>query len=88
MIKKITGITFFILIFINIGFFVSSIKLSDEIARFEQNTLVLHQQNIELQKELARYDSFQYAASMAASLDYIKKSTPVYLDNLKYAKGY
>ncbi len=75
----------FTLIIINIGFFISSIKLSDEIANFEQNTRIIHQQNIELQKDLANYDSFQYAASMAAALNFIKPVQPVYLENLKYA---
>ncbi len=87
MIKKIIGIIFFVLIIINIGLFVSSIKLSDEIAVYERNTQKTHEQNIELQKQVARYDSIQFAASAAASLNFVKQSAPVYLDNLKYARG-
>lgn len=86
MIKKLITVLIIGLILINLAFFVSSIRLSDEIATFEHETQKLHEQNIDLQKEVARFDSFQYAASMAAELNFIKQSTPLYIDNTKYAQ--
>lgn len=73
------------LVVANIFIFVSGIILSDKIAHFERETKILHQENIELDKKISYVDSLEYAASMAASLDFVKKSSPVVLENLKYA---
>ncbi len=74
-----------ILVITNIGLFVSSIKLGQDINTFEREIRRLHQVNTELEKEVSYYDSYQFAASQAASLGFIKKSIPLYLENLRYA---
>ncbi len=74
-----------LLVILNIGVFISSIRLADEISFFEIETKKLHRENVELEKEISFYDSYQYAASQAAELGFIKKATPVYLENLQYA---
>ncbi len=86
MIKKIIGFVFLVLIIVNIALFVSSIKLGNEISVYEQSTEKIHEQNLELQKEVARFDSFQYAASAAAALNFVQQSTPVYVGNMEFAK--
>lgn len=74
-----------ILVVMNIGLFVSCIKLGENINTFEREIWKLHQINTELEKEVSYYDSYQFAASQAASLGFIKKSLPLYLENLRYA---
>ncbi len=86
MIKKIIGLVFLGLIIVNIALFVSSIKLGDDIAMYEQTTEKIHEQNLELQKEVARFDSFQYAASEAAALNFVQQSAPVYVGNMEFAR--
>lgn len=74
-----------ILVLTNIAFFVSSIRLGEEINFFEKESQKLRQINLELEKEISYYDSYQFAASNAASLGFVKKTTPLYLENLRYA---
>lgn len=74
-----------ILIVANMLVFVSGIHLGDQIGYFEKETQKIHEKNIELVKESSHYDSLQYAASMAATLNFTNTSNPVILDNLKYA---
>jgi uncharacterized protein YxeA len=83
--KKIIWSVLTLLVIINIGLFVKSINLSGEINTFEKETRRLHEQNIQLEKETSYYDSYQFAASQAASFGFVKKSTPLFLENLKYA---
>lgn len=88
MTKKIKYIIWFVLIILvvtNIGLFVSCIKLGENINTFEREIRRLHQINTELEKEISYYDSYQFAASQAASLGFIKKSIPLYIENLRYA---
>lgn len=73
------------LIFANMFIFVSGIVLGNQISRFEQETKKIHEQNVGFDKETSRLDSLGYAASVAASLDFVKRSPPIVLDNLKYA---
>lgn len=74
-----------VLILANMLTFVSGIMLSNQISRFEQETKKVHEQNITLTTQMSRLDSLEYAASAAAALDFVKRSTPVVLENLKYA---
>ncbi|MFN4212411.1 MAG: hypothetical protein ACK4FL_00365 [Microgenomates group bacterium] len=83
--RYIIWLVLVILVITNIGLFISSIKLSDEINVFEKEIQKLHQINLELEKEISYYDSYQFAASNAANLGFTKKSTPFYLENLRYA---
>jgi len=73
------------LIFINMFIFVSGIVLGNQITHFELETKKIHEQNVELGKQTSHIDSLENAASVAASLDFVKRSTPIVLDNLRYA---
>ena len=83
--KKIIGLLIFVFIFSKIFFFVLGIKLSDEVKLLEVKIKKIHQENIELEKEISFLNSYQYAASQAANLGFIKEAQPIYLENLKYA---
>ncbi len=78
-------VTLPLLILANMFIFVSGIMLSNQISRFERETKKIHEQNIALNTHTSRLDSLEYAASVAATLDFVKRSTPVVLENLKYA---
>jgi cell division protein FtsB len=83
--KKIIGFLIFIFIASKICFFVLGIKLSEEIKVLDNKIKKVHQENIELEKEVSFLDSYQYAASQAADLGFIKEAQPIYLENFKYA---
>ena len=84
-IKFLIGLVLIGLIVVNIHIFVSSIKLSNDINKFEAQISALHKENIELEKNLYQVDSYQYATSMSAALNFTKVSQPLYIDNIKYA---
>lgn len=69
----------------NIYVFLSGVALGDEINHYEKEITRLHQENLDIEKKVYDAESLNYAASMAAAMDFSKKTTPVYLDNLKYA---
>ena len=85
MLKNTVLITFITLAILNIAIFIKGIKLTTELGFFDKETNKLHQQNLELEKQAYDFDSLQYAASVAASLDFTQKTQLVYLDNLKIA---
>ena len=76
---------FFGLLIGNIWIFISGIKLSEGVNRFEKETTRLHQENIELDKKIDEVTSLQYTASMAAKLDFTEKPTPLVIENAPYA---
>ena len=69
----------------NILLFYSSIKLGTEISLFEQKIQKIHHENLNLEKELARVSSLEYANKLAKNLEFTKKSAPSYLEKLVYA---
>lgn len=73
------------MIFANMFIFVSGIVLGNQISNFERETKKIHQANVQLDARASHLDSLEYAASVAASLDFTKRSTPIVLDNLRYA---
>lgn len=83
--KYLIWVAFFALLITNIFVFLHSIKLSDEINRYEKEIAALHEENLQLSNKIYSVDSLQHAASLAASLNFTKKAQPVYLDDLKYA---
>ncbi len=85
ILKQIIWGTLALLISSNIYICISGMKIADEINYFEQQTKETHKNNLNLEKGLSLYDSYQYAASKAAELNFVKKTTPIYLENLKYA---
>ena len=83
--KKTVWVTFFILLFVNMSILVHSISLSHEINIYENEIKKIHQENIELSNKAYEIDSLQYAASMAARLEFTQSATPFYLEGQKYA---
>lgn len=75
---------FFILVIVNIIVFISGVALSDDISKFDAEISRLQQENLELEKDLYGVESLTHAASVAAELQFAKKS-PVYIENIKVA---
>ena len=69
----------------HIYLFVSGIALGEEINNFEHEIKKLRTENIDLEQKLYNIESLSHAASAAARMEFIKKVTPVYLDNLTIA---
>lgn len=85
LLKKGIYAVFAVLIVANIYVFVSGVALSDQINKFEGEISRLHQENLDLEKKTYDAESLTYAAEMAQQMDFTNKSTPIYLNNLKYA---
>jgi len=75
-----------ILVFSNFYVFMLSMKLSDKTKFYEKEVTRLHKGNLEVEKKAFYFDSLQYAASKAAEMDFSKRSEPIFLENLKYAR--
>lgn len=86
---KITSVILWIvsagLLIGNMYLFVTGMRLGSEISSFEKKIATLHLENSELEKKTYTIESLSYAASMAATMDFTKKVTPLYLDNATYA---
>jgi cell division protein FtsL len=78
-------VLFFGLMVGNIYVFVSGLTLSDQIHTFEKEISNLHQQNSDLETKVYNMESITYAASLAAELDYNKKTEPVFFGEHAYA---
>ncbi len=76
---------FVVLSAVHVYLFVSGIKLGSEINQFEKETKKLKSENIDLERKLYSVESLSNAASQAAALEFSKKSTPLYLNNLGIA---
>lgn len=83
--KLIIGISFIALVAVNLYIFVSGMKLSEQIGFFEQETKRLYKENLSLEKKAYEADSLQFAASVAAQLDFAQKAEPYFLENLGFA---
>lgn len=85
LLKTLISVFFITLVIANAGIFVAEIKSSTEITRMETELDSLKQSNIDLENKLGEVSSLEYAASMAAAMNFSKKAVPTYLDSLKYA---
>jgi len=85
LLKTFISVFFVVLVIANAGIFVVEIKSSTEITKMETELDSLRQSNIDLENKLGEVGSLEYAASMAAAMDFSKKAVPTYLDSLKYA---
>ncbi len=83
--KLLIGLSFLGLIIANIFIFVSEMNLGQQVSYFEQETGRLHKQNLVLQQKAYAADSLQYAASVAAKLNFAQKAEPYFLENLGFA---
>lgn len=77
---------FSVLIAANIFIFVSGMKLSQGINKFETETKRLKQENMELENKFYRTNSLEFASIFAKELDLTQKAEPYYLENLGFAK--
>lgn len=78
-------IMFFALMIGNVFVFLQGVSLSESIHLFEKEINSMKQENVELETKLYKVESIGYAASLAAELDYTKKSEPVFFGESKYA---
>lgn len=69
----------------NVFVFVHSIHLSDNINHFEEEIKKYQQNNLILENKIYAASSFQYAASIAAELNFTEKNQPIFLENVRYA---
>jgi len=61
------------------------LEIKQKVIKYEKDIMILHKENIELEKISTGDVSFQKAASLAAELDFTKKAIPIYLNNLAVA---
>ena len=85
--KNLIFAIFLFFLMANVLVFLNSLKLADQINHYEKGFKSLHQENLSLQNQVYEVDSLQYAASLAAELNFSQKAQPEYLENLKYARG-
>lgn len=83
--KILITILFLVMVVANLLIFVSGMNLSQQISYFEQETKRLRRENISLQKKAYEADSLQFAASVAAQLNFAQKAEPYFLENLGFA---
>jgi len=79
--KAIIAITLLGLAAINIFVFVSSSRMSDQIAKYNSQVEALSKENMLLEARLYEVDSLSHAASEAAILGYTQKVEPQFLKN-------
>ena len=85
-IRSFVWVIFILFVIANGYVFVESMRLGSEVTRFEREIKKLYLDNLDLENKVSSLDSLQFAASVAAQLDFTKKSQPLFLDNLNYAK--
>ena len=83
--KFLIAIVFLSLIIVNLYIFVSGMQLSQKISYFENETRKLQKANIDLEKRVYEIGSLDYAATVAAQLDFTQKAEPYFLENLGFA---
>jgi len=84
-IKGLMIFLFLLLVLTNTYIFMVGIKSSNELSKMETELEKLKQDNIELETRLSHVNSLEYAASVAASLNFQEKTVSTYLDSLEYA---
>ncbi len=85
-IKNIIFGSILVLVIFRIYFFIFTIKLSEEIKILDYQIKKLREENLTLEKEISKIDSFQFAATSASALGFNKIAETIPLENLKYAR--
>ncbi len=67
--------------------FLHGLDLGNQIGQYERDIAKLRLENTDLEKKVYQKQSFTYATSMAAAMNYTKKIEPVYIENLLYAQN-
>ncbi len=86
--KKVQLLIIILFIFLsvtNVYIFFAGITSSNKLLKMEEKLKKLKEKNLQLESRLSRVDSLDYAASVAAQMDFNKKIVPTYLESLKYA---
>ncbi len=83
--KTLTNITLWVLFFGlmigNIVVFISGVQLSEDIHSYELEIEKLDEDNALLETKVLQIESMEFAATIAAELDYTKKAEPVSFEN-------
>ncbi|MEI6533234.1 MAG: hypothetical protein WCO06_05345 [Candidatus Roizmanbacteria bacterium] len=69
----------------NVSMFINGIQTGEKTSKYEREIARLKTENAELETKVYEESSLQKASSMAAELNFTKKSTPVHFDNLNIA---
>ena len=82
------GLFLFIAILLigNAYIFVNSIRLGNQITSYEKDIKTLYTANMDLENKAYSMDSLQFAASIAAQLNFTQAKEPLYLNGLNYAR--
>lgn len=83
--NAIAATVFLTLLFVNMYTFISSIRLSDDINTFEQQTAIYKLKNQDLEEKIYKVDSLQHARETATSMNFTENTTPLYMNGPNYA---
>lgn len=83
--KRLAGIIFFLLLIANVFFYTKTMVLADEMVELERRIKLLHLENIELEKQLSRFNSLSNLNRLAKQLGFTENAQPIFFDNLYYA---
>lgn len=84
IIQPILFLTIIFLVLANIFFFYFSLKLANEIGNYEVKINKIHHENINLETELAKVSSLNYARQLAEKMDFNQKAQPIFLNNFAH----
>jgi hypothetical protein len=76
---------FAVLVIANVGIFLSGVNLGGKINHYEIEIKKLHEENIDLEKQVVAQESLSNAASQAAELSFTRTTTPLRLESTRYA---
>lgn len=85
ILKKIPIFIIFVLILINISFYINSINLSNELYNLEREIDKLNIENKEIEKKITKINSLVFLASKAAALGLKHEAKFMSLEPEKYA---
>lgn len=78
-------VIFLLLLAGNTYVFAKGVELGERIHSYELEISQLKKDNLQLEAQIYQAESISYAASLAAYLDFDKKSEPVFFAERKYA---
>lgn len=83
--KGLIVFTFFILIIINIIYYIKAITLSNELLRLENKINELEIENKKIERDIAKIDNIEFLSSKAGELGFKHNLKFWYLQQDKYA---
>lgn len=85
LINNLFSFLIIFLLLLNSYYFYCSIKISDEINKYENKLIEVQNKNLILEKKLASVSSLEFAYKAAENLGFKKQTKTVYFENLVYA---